>query len=32
MSFPDSAKTQDEAEPAFRRTGLIGMRDDTRIE
>ena len=32
MSFPDGAKAEDEAEPAFRRAGLIGMRDDTRIE
>ena len=32
MPFPDRAKTQDEATPAFRRTGLIRMGDDARIE
>ena len=32
MPFPDGAKAQDEAEPAFRRAGLIGMGDDARIE
>ena len=32
MPFPDGAKAEDEAEPAFRRAGLIGMGDDARIE
>ena len=32
MPFPDGAKAEDEATPAFRRAGLIGMRDDARIE
>ena len=32
MAFADSTKTQDEAKAAFRRSGLIGMRHDTRIE
>ena len=32
MSFADGAQAQDEAKPAFRRAGLIGMRDDARIE
>ena len=32
MAFADGTKTEDEAKAAFRRSGLIGMRDDTRIE
>ena len=32
MPFPDRAKTQDEAPPAFRRTRLIRMGDNARIE
>ena len=32
MPFADRAKTEDEAAAAFRRAGLIGMRDDARIE
>ena len=32
MPFPDGAKTQDEATPAFRRTRLVRVRDDARIE
>ena len=32
MPFADRAKTEDEATAAFRRTGLIGMGDDARIE
>ncbi len=32
MPFPDRAKAEDEAAPAFRRAGLIGMGDDARIE
>ena len=32
MPLPDRAKTEDEATSAFRRAGLIRMRDDARIE
>ena len=32
MPFADRAQAQDEAAPAFRRAGLIGMGDDARIE
>ena len=32
MAFADGTKTEDEAQAALRRPGLIGMRHDTRIE
>src|ERR1700745_300420 len=32
MAFADSTEAQNETEAALRRSGLIGMRDDTRIE
>ena len=32
MAFADGTKAEDEAQAAFRRAGLIGMRDDARIE